>query len=127
MRKSLPEKDQRWKDVPGTGGKYQANPEGQVCRFTKNGKRMITEGYVFQKKTTNAVYVKLSVEGKEYTLKMSHVIWATFKGQIPEGYSIVHADGMITNNQLTNLMLMTKKETGIRYGWRCSKRANNRT
>lgn len=121
MRKSLPEKDQRWKDVPGTGGKYQANPEGQVCRITKNGKRIITEGYLENKKTTKAVYVKLSVDDKTYTIKMSRVIWATFRGYVPEGYNIVHADGVITNNQLTNLKMMTKEESGRAFGKMCCK------
>ena len=48
---------------------------------------------------------------REYSGKYLHrAVWERFNGEIPEGYVIHHIDGDKSNNDLTNLQLMTKSE-----------------
>lgn len=45
---------------------------------------------------------------REYSGKYLHrAVWEYFNGKIPEGYVIHHIDGDKSNNDLTNLQLMT--------------------
>lgn len=122
MKKSLIEKDQRWKVVPGTDGKYMANPEGQLCRLTKNGKKMITEGYMHIRRHRKYVAVKMTLNGHTAEHLLSHIIWETFRGPIPDGMGVVHIDRTMTNNKLSNLVLMTKEQAGNKYGKLCANR-----
>lgn len=122
MRKSLIEKDQRWKVVPGTDGKYLANPDGQLCHLTKKGKKIITEGYMHKHRCHRYVAVKMTLNGKATEHKLSRVIWETFHGPIPEGMGVVHIDRILTNNKLSNLVLMTKEQSGNKYGKLCADR-----
>lgn len=53
----------------------------------------------------------LNKDGEVYTTiygtecRVCDLVWEAFKGEIPEGYTIVHIDGDKKNNRLDNLKL----------------------
>ena len=53
----------------------------------------------------------LNKDGEVYTIiygterRVCDLVWEAFKGEIPEGYTIVHIDGDKKNNRLDNLKL----------------------
>lgn len=52
--------------------------------------------------------VRITINKKRYILP--RLVWETFRGEIPEGYVIVHKNGCITMNDLYNLELKPKGE-----------------
>ena len=44
------------------------------------------------------------------SLRVHRLVWATFKGTIPEGWVINHKDGNPGNNELDNLECITQAE-----------------
>lgn len=51
-------------------------------------------------------YVTLEKNGVSTEHKVCELVWATFVGEIPQGYSIGHIDGDKSNNSLVNLRLI---------------------
>lgn len=52
----------------------------------------------------------ISVDGKAKSLLLSRVLYAWFKGDIPDGYDVDHIDNNSMNNSLDNLQLLTREE-----------------
>lgn len=72
------------RDVPGYGGKYLANPTGQIVRAYKNGGMKLMVQYL----THNKFMVKLSRDGVSRTIPASAVILETFIGPCPAGMAM---------------------------------------
>ena len=95
--------DDEWKPIPGFEN-YRINDKGEVInkfgKLLKPGK--LANGYM---------HVSLSngeIKGKH--MYIHHLVWITFKGEIPEGLMICHKDTDRGNNALDNLCAMTHKE-----------------
>ncbi len=102
--------NEEWKDIPGYEGFYSASNQGRIYSMPRKG----SKGGI-RKQTvclTNGGYsmVKLCKEKKEKTVLVSHLIWETFNGPIPEGYEVNHINENKQDNRLENLNLMTRKE-----------------
>lgn len=52
----------------------------------------------------------ISVDNKPKSLLLSRVLYAWFKGDIPDGYDVDHIDNNSMNNSLDNLQLLTREE-----------------
>lgn len=57
----------------------------------------------------------LSKSNKPIKIVSQRLVWESFKGQIPDGYEINHIDEDKTNNNLSNLSLVTRTEN-CRWG-----------
>jgi len=101
----LPE---QWKRVNDTD--LFVSEQGRIKHVYKNGNEREVTGYERKK---DHVYV-FKVNGKEKIL--ARVVWETFRGSIPKGYSIVHIDGNIHHNNIGNLKMMSSYEIGKVYG-----------
>ena len=61
--------------------------------------------------------IRLSKDGKAKTFLVHRLVWTSFNGTIPEGKEINHKDEDKTNNNLSNLELVTHQEN-CNYGTR---------
>lgn len=99
--------------IPGYKGKYFATIEGQIFRVYKNGRTRELKGY----KKRNVWCVKLTDEqSNTKELMFQRVIWETFKGPIPPGYLVTRKTPLLNKNNLHNLRLRTKEQSGKRTG-----------
>ena len=77
----------------------------------KNGKNPNCDPRVSQQSQHQEGEQYLKNDGEVYTTiygtecRVCDLVWEAFKGEIPEGYTIVHIDGDKKNNRLDNLKL----------------------
>ena len=96
--------EEEWKTIPNFDT-YKINTKGVVLnRFGKE----LKPGKI---PSTNHLHVSLSnKEVKAKNFYIHHLVWITFKGEIPNGMVVSHIDGNTENNSLDNLHLLTHKE-----------------
>lgn len=108
-----------WKAIPGYDGKYEASFYGQIRRIYVNAKPKLMTPYEKKsaRKGSRYLVVKLTKDGKSKEIKVSKIVYETFVGPVPKGYSLVHKDASFTCNALNNLIILTKEELGERTGY----------
>lgn len=57
------------------------------------------------KKNDGNLYVTLEKDRVKKEFKVCDLVWEAFKGEIPEGFEVIHIDGDKQNNKLENLKL----------------------
>ena len=117
---------ERWKSIPGFGCKYEASTQGRIKRFYKNGNEKILQGFRHIRKGNNKddLYVRLADKNgniKEY--KISLLVYRTWAGEIYDWMNIVHTDGNRTNNDISNLVPVSKEALGKTYGYKSRAKA----
>lgn len=100
---------EQWAEVPGYEGIYEISNQGNLRRlFRRKGARDdkvrpgIRRGY-WGVTLTN-------YEGVHKHYLAHRLLWAAFKGPIPNGMQINHKNGIKTDNRLSNLELCTPSE-----------------
>lgn len=102
------------KDVPGYGGKYRANPQGQVVRVYGSGKMKLMGQYLRR----NRFVVKLTAGGVSREIPAATAILLTFRGMCPAGMVPHHRNGIRSDNRLDNLEYIGRQELGRKTGHR---------
>lgn len=59
--------------------------------------------------------VQLSIKGKPVDKAIHSMVWEAFNGELPEGYGIIHINGMKSDCSLSNLKAMTKKDVSLYF------------
>jgi hypothetical protein len=95
--------DDDWRPIPGFEN-YRINEKGEIInkfgKLLKPGK--VSNGYM---------HVSLSNANiKCKHMYVHHLVWITFKGEVPKGLIICHKDTNKENNALDNLCVMTYRE-----------------
>lgn len=68
--------------------------------------------------------MKLTKDGEAgKDVNVAQVVYLTHVGPIPEGYIVVHKNGLFTDNAANNLELMSRREVGVKYGVRAKKQS----
>lgn len=101
-------KREKW--IPENENKYFANLDGEIFRIYKNGKIKKLRGF---KKGRNYV-VKINRQNTN----VNRIIWETFRGPIPPNYVIARKTKILSENNLLNLKLISRKQNGIETGSR---------
>lgn len=117
MNASAPEK---WKDIPGFGGRYQASTEGRIRRvWEKSGKTTLLMPYEkSRRKNSNskAPRVRLTRQDSSRVEKtVLKLIAETFYG-VPPGMVPVHANGAKSDCSVANIRFMSATELGKQFG-----------
>ena len=112
---------ERWKDIPGFEGAYQASTEGRIRKmWPKTGTVTVLRQYSKSesKKTANrkALRVRLCrMDGKRIERTVLKLVAETFLG-IPPGKVPVHKNGVHDDNHVSNISFMSELELGLKYG-----------
>lgn len=100
-------KKERWKDIPGFGGLYQASTRGRI-RSIRNKKPHVMKFY-FTGNNNSYYGVKLRKDNKRYKYRVSRLVASTFLGNV-DGKEVNHLDFNRFNNHVSNLEICTKSE-----------------
>jgi len=120
--------NEKWKDILGFEGLYQASNKGRIKSLARSTKRYNT---LIQRYTsTNQkerlmklylnknghIYVNLSKYGVTYTQQVGYFILLAFKGEKPKGFNIEcsHKDGNALNNNKDNLLWESSSNNNLR-------------
>ena len=76
----------------------------------------IETGRVKMSSTTKSGYVlyALYLEGKTRTTYLHRIVWEIFYGRIPQGMEIDHLDKDVSNNHISNINVVSRKENQYR-------------
>lgn len=111
---------EKWKDIPGYGGTYQASTEGRIRKvWPKSGKTTIMRGYQRTRGNNSqrmAMRVHLTKpDGKRVERTVIGLISETFFCAAA-GKIAIHSNGLKSDNSVHNIEFVTKKELGQRFG-----------
>lgn len=117
---------ERWRDIPGFNGMYQASTEGRIRKILpRSGKVRYLHPYRRQRnKNSNsqALRVHLTMpDGRRVERTVLKLVAETFF-QLPEGKIPVHLNGLHTDISVRNITFLTHRELGERYGPQSSRR-----
>ena len=122
-----------WKDVKGYEGKYQVSNLGRVKSLDRvvnhNGSKTRTFPEKILKPNKVAfdyLQVTLYKNGKRKCKYIHNLVMESFVGEKLEGYEVNHIDEDKSNNKLTNLEYLTRKENN-NYGTRIKRMSEKNT
>ncbi len=95
-----------WYDIPGYDGKYQINYFGEIRKVLPSGKFKNLSGYI--KKSNRRHVVKIDYKEKTVIGLMRD----TFIGELPPGHVVYHKNGILTDDALCNIGVITREELG---------------
>ena len=111
-RKKDVEAPERWRDVPGFGGWYQASTEGRIRkRLDGGGWRMvkIVTGRGYSGRTH---VVNLYLDGHNTQTTVQRVVAMTFcPDKMKDDAVVIHRNGCHSDNSLRNLKIITKGQS----------------
>ena len=103
--------NEEWRPVKGYEGRFEVSNYGRVKSFLTMGNcRKVGAEYahLLKPKKTNRGYLRvcLRIDGKTKDFSVHRLVVDAFIG-IPDGMVVNHIDGCKTNNNLTNLEVVT--------------------
>ncbi len=111
------------KDIPGFPD-YAITKDGRVWSKPRKSFRGKEPGrwLINTTQTNGYIYGHLSLQRKEYHIRIAGLILLTYVGLCPKGMECRHLDGNKKNNKLSNLKYGTHKENmqdTLRHGTNC--------
>ena len=110
---------ERWREIPGYGGLYQASTEGRICKVLPDGQRKILVPYIHmhgskRNPRTLVVHIK-HPDGRRVQRPVMKLVAETWcrrtDGKIP-----IHKNGDHHDNSVRNISFITHRECGQRFG-----------
>lgn len=109
-----------WRDIPGTGGKYQASRGGEVRHVWPNGKTTPLRPYLqhseCHKRSRYRPMIHMRIDGRDRIMPLMSVIAKTFKTDLPPGMCWHHANGRQYDNRPENIQPIDRRELGRKTG-----------
>lgn len=110
---------ERWKDIPGYEGRYQASTEGRIRSMDRTQVVLSRKGNPYAKHFRGRLLRPGRIPSGHLSVVLGHgqhgttvhaLVMLTFVGPPPAGKEICHNDGDPTNNRLENLRYDTRCE-----------------
>lgn len=111
-----------WKDIPGYGGRYQVDREGNVRHVWPSGKTGLLRPYHRKMSGSQRLVVKLSQDGKTREEILIQVVARTFLGPCPAGHTAYHRNGCQSDNYVANIGYISRRELGRITGAKARRR-----
>ncbi|MBR6571537.1 MAG: hypothetical protein IKK75_13895 [Clostridia bacterium] len=109
-----------WRDIPGTGGKYQASRNGEVRHVWPNGNTTMLSPYLLHSKCKRhcryRLHIHMRVDGKDKVVALLSVMAMTWMGAAPPGMVWHHANGNMWDNRVENIKPITRQALGKKTG-----------
>ena len=106
-----------WKMIEGYLYPYRVNDQGVIQKQNPNGKWQTIKAYPYR----SSWKVRLRVpDGATKRVSVAKLVTDAFVGKLPDGMLRAHRNGMIQDNAIENIVLMTKTELATRNRpWNC--------
>lgn len=112
---------EKWKDIPGYEGKYQASTEGRIrsvdrlvrgkCHYTGKEFYRCMKGRILRPgRFCKSGHVSVALGHDAIGSPVHKLIMITFIGPIPDGMEVLHINGNPTDNRLSNLRYGSRTE-----------------
>ena len=112
---------EKWKDIPGYEGKYQASTEGRIrsvdrlvrgkCHYTGKEFYRCMKGRILRPgRFCKSGHVSVVLGHDAIGSPVHKLIMITFIGPIPDGMEVLHINGNPTDNRLSNLRYGSRTE-----------------
>ena len=111
-----------WTDIPGYGGKYQVDKEGNVRRVYLSGRTRALSPYHGKMSGSQRLVVKLTRDGKPKEEVLMQLVALTFLGPPPQGHVPYHKNGCQSDNYLNNIAYISSRELGLLTGAKSRRR-----
>ncbi len=96
-----------WYDIPGYEGVYQINFWAKIRKILYPGQYKVMKTFI---KKDGRQYVNLYKNRKYKQWPVMRLMRITFIGKLSEGYVAYHKDGMKSNDELSNIGVITRSE-----------------
>lgn len=104
--------NETWKNIPGYGGKYQADREGNIRRVYSSGKTKLMTSFKKKMSGSQRLVVKLTKDGKGKDEILLQLIAKTFIGPCPLGCIPYHVNGCQGDNYVQNIRYIKRSDLG---------------
>lgn len=121
MRKSISEEEKKykeeiWKKI--LNSKYEVSNYGRFRRLYKHKYRYLK---TFRKGSIQIIKLTIEEKGKDYNV--AKLVAEIFYRKFKQDEVIYHKNGIISDNRLSNLEIITRLEAGKRTGWQSRRQA----
>jgi hypothetical protein len=98
-----------WRDIPGYVGHYQASADGKIRSVTRligeTNRRVEKRVLKHSANPQGRKRVVLCIDGKTKAHAVHRLVYAAFKGEVPENTDVYPKDGDFLNVSIENLAL----------------------
>lgn len=105
--------DEHWRPVFGYEGQYEVSIIGRVRSLVAKDAPLIMKQNI---RKDGYLQVQLKVNQKPNNQLVHRIVDKAFNGEMVEGLEVNHIDGDKTNNRLSNIERVTRKEN-VRHAW----------
>ncbi len=109
--------EERWKDVPGFLD-LQASDQGNIRKAYPDGSYRVLamRSKKVRNRLRNQYTIRYSIGHRKYKdLMVSRLVYITFKGSIPDNYSVIHKNGLHSDNAPYNLVAVDRRFLGEKF------------
>lgn len=104
-------KDEIWEKI--LDSKYEISNYGKIRRFYKYKYRYLK---TFRKGSIQVI--KLHIDKKEKVYNVAKLVIETFNRKVNREEVVYHKNGIISDNRLSNLQIISRSEAGKMTGWK---------
>lgn len=108
-----PELPEIWRDIADTNGRYQVSTHGRVRRMYDHKPPLILKARVHHTGMERVQLIR--ADGRRIDASILRLVAETFL-QIPPGATVAHRNGLHSDNRIQNIVFMSRKQLGVRYG-----------
>lgn len=113
---------ERWRPVRGFEGRYEVSSEGRVRKaWTGARKPLLLKAYR-KRNYDRQLHVTLFRSDGSYCKRPVLKLVAEAFLDMPEGMRAVHKNGMVYDNRVGNIALMTDRDIGRNIAWKFKRR-----
>jgi len=109
-----PELPEIWRDIADTGGRYQVSTHGRVRRMYDDKPPLILKLRPHHNGGMERVTLTLA-DGRRIDASVLRLVAEAFL-RVPPGATVAHRNGLHSDNRLTNIVFMSRRQLGVRYG-----------
>lgn len=111
------ERPERWRDIPGLDGKYQASTEGRIRRLYKSKEPRVLKIITNRGSCKNQHVVNIyRSDGTRQQYTVLRLVAMAFYPGMTEGKNVVHRNGLHSDNTPQNALIIDQSITGKRCG-----------